>query len=93
MTKQWQKENERLASRFREILDDYYRQRTENGEILPDELRLVEAPQGIYGAFRIESGSQERISGLSKTERAKEAAPHREEMRRLTAYLKERFLG
>ncbi len=93
LTKQWQKDNEQLASRFRETLDDWYRQRTADGEHIPDELRLVEAPQGIYGAFRIESGSQERISGLPKVERAKEATPHREEMRRLTDYLKERFLG
>lgn len=93
LAEQWKRENEALASRFQEILNEWHQQRTDQGEQIPDDLRLVEAPQGIYGAFRIESGSQEHISKLPPRERATSVPPHREEMKRFTEYLKERFLG
>ena len=93
LTKQWQQENEQLASHLQEILDEWYLRRTESGKSISNELRLAEAPQGIYGAFRLQSGEQERISGLPGSERARLANPHREEMKLFAAYLKDRFLG
>lgn len=93
LTEQWKRDNEALAIRLQEMLSEWYQQRIDQGEQIPDDLRLVEAPRGIYGAFRIESAYQENISKLSSSERTTSALPHREEMKLFTEYLKERFLS
>lgn len=93
LKRKWKEENERLAARLAELVEQWYSSRTEHGETIDPDARLELHPIGIYGAVRLEPRVQERASRLSPKERPGTAGPLRDEMHRFSGYLRERFLS
>ncbi len=91
--RQWQAENERLAGRLSELVEQWYAARAEQGESLDPGAHLELHPQGVFGAVRLESAAQERLTALPSADRARAAPDYRGEMTRFTEYLRERFLS
>lgn len=93
LKRQWRAENERLAERLADLVEQWYTARAERGETVDPEARLEPHPQGIFGAVRLEPRSQERMTRLSPERRVASAGPYREEMHHFSAFLHERFLS
>lgn len=89
----WIASNRGLVEKVRAMVDEWYRSREEAGEVLAEERRLVLEPRGLYGAADLQSASQERLSALPETQRKKQAGEYRDEMRKFSEYMKERFLN
>lgn len=85
--------NTAQVEKLQTMLDEWYRSREEEGEIVSPEQRLVLKPRGIFGVADLQSASQERLSALPEAERKIQAPDFRDEMQKFSAYLKERFLS